>query len=603
MPKAMNQKQTANVLLLLMISLAFSLEATDYYVATDGNDNNAGSMANPFRTIGAASTLMLAGDNCFIREGTYNETIRPANSGTVEKPITFQAYGTEVVTISAANVISGWAVSSNNIYVASFPTDLGAGYNQVFVNGNMLIEARYPNTGTDPLSPTLANGTASTSSVNLAVSRPANYWVGAKVWGLFGHKWTSQCATVTASSVGGNLTITNKSQVWYPGSGSAYMTGIFSELDSAGEWFISSGKIYLWAPASAHPNSLKVEAKCRSWCIDLSGKSNIIIQRLNLFGASINMNSNRCIISDCQIKYLSHFTTFKWRGYDGAGQAELGHNGIWIKGDNNVIRRCTLKHGAGSGIVIEGGNNLITRSTITEMDYSGTYSCPITIRTSGKGGNEISFCSLGNSGRDIIQLYGSNADIIKFNDIYKSGRLAHDLGMIYAWGNDGKGTRIMYNWIHDNLQSDGPGIYFDNFTSNYIADHNVIWKCGSGVRFNRPNFNLIAYNNTLFNCRDVGSDTYNVWGKTKTPDNWTLGNTWFNISINNLFLGNNPSLQLMDAANKDFRLKPSAPSINSGNIIPGFTDKYVGSKPDKGAYEDGQSKWTAGVNGVDKETP
>lgn len=66
-----------------------------YYVAISGNDGDPGTLDRPFRTIQKCATVALAGDTCFIRAGTYRETVSPAHSGTEGKPITFVPYAAE----------------------------------------------------------------------------------------------------------------------------------------------------------------------------------------------------------------------------------------------------------------------------------------------------------------------------------------------------------------------------------------------------------------------------------------------------------------------------------------------------------------------------
>ena len=60
-------------------------------------------------------------------------------------------------------------------------------------------------------------------------------------------------------------------------------------------------------------------------------------------------------------------------------------------------------------------------------------------------------------------------------------------------------------------------------------------------------------------------------------------------------LAASPQTQLVNWTNENFRLKPTAPAIDAGVIIPGFTDGYIGSAPDLGAYEFGGLAWNAGV--------
>ena len=55
--------------------------AKTYYVATNGNNNNAGTIDKPFQTIQQAAKIAQSGDTVAIRGGVYRETVRPANSG------------------------------------------------------------------------------------------------------------------------------------------------------------------------------------------------------------------------------------------------------------------------------------------------------------------------------------------------------------------------------------------------------------------------------------------------------------------------------------------------------------------------------------------
>src|ERR1051325_1309053 len=85
---------------LAVVLWSSSALARDYYVATTGNDTNAGTIAQPFRTIQKAASVMVAGDTANIRGGIYRELVRPANSGTPGAPITFQPFNDEAVVIS-----------------------------------------------------------------------------------------------------------------------------------------------------------------------------------------------------------------------------------------------------------------------------------------------------------------------------------------------------------------------------------------------------------------------------------------------------------------------------------------------------------------------
>jgi hypothetical protein len=75
--------------------------AASYYVATNGNDSNAGTQAQPFRTVQKCLNVVQPGTTCLIRGGTYNEALSLKTSGTASGLITIQNYNGEQVTINS----------------------------------------------------------------------------------------------------------------------------------------------------------------------------------------------------------------------------------------------------------------------------------------------------------------------------------------------------------------------------------------------------------------------------------------------------------------------------------------------------------------------
>lgn len=85
---------------ILILIFQVSPLSANYHVSKTGADTNSGTLLSPFLTISKASTLAVAGDTVFIHEGTYEETLKPSNSGTSIRPIVFQGYKNEKVIIS-----------------------------------------------------------------------------------------------------------------------------------------------------------------------------------------------------------------------------------------------------------------------------------------------------------------------------------------------------------------------------------------------------------------------------------------------------------------------------------------------------------------------
>ena len=89
---------------IIILLMATTVQAAEYYVAKDGNDANPGSLSQPWRTIEKAASTLMAGDTVFIRGGTYKERVVPKRSGTTGKPITYTAYQNENATIDGSGI-------------------------------------------------------------------------------------------------------------------------------------------------------------------------------------------------------------------------------------------------------------------------------------------------------------------------------------------------------------------------------------------------------------------------------------------------------------------------------------------------------------------
>lgn len=88
-----------------------------YYVATNGNDSNPGTISRPFRTIQHAADVAKAGDTVCIRDGIYGERIEAANSGNeTEGYIVFAAYADEKPAIDGTSRVepNGFVISNKS---------------------------------------------------------------------------------------------------------------------------------------------------------------------------------------------------------------------------------------------------------------------------------------------------------------------------------------------------------------------------------------------------------------------------------------------------------------------------------------------------------
>src|SRR5687768_2168732 len=80
------------VVAVLFALVSLSAHAAELFVATSGNDANAGTLSAPFKTISKASSLAQPGDVVNVRGGIYNASTVIAAKGLAAARISFRSY-------------------------------------------------------------------------------------------------------------------------------------------------------------------------------------------------------------------------------------------------------------------------------------------------------------------------------------------------------------------------------------------------------------------------------------------------------------------------------------------------------------------------------
>ncbi|MEI8289429.1 MAG: right-handed parallel beta-helix repeat-containing protein [Verrucomicrobiota bacterium] len=586
--------------------------AKDFHVAITGNDANAGSSSAPYRTIQKAAEVMKAGDICYIHAGTYYETVRPASSGAAGRPLAFTAYNNDVVTVHGGKPVTGWTKYSGNIYQAAVADPV----KDLFVNGQYMLWARHPNMPYDPakgfdmLRPKLGttNPPANVDWTGVTVFRPSNK-----------EGWWNKVSKENA-------------YVLLPDdlARGGWLMGVPGLIDSEGEWCWKNGTLYLYPPGGKDPSKLLVEIKVRDTGFDLSRRDYITLSNLTVFSATINLNAaNHCVLDGCKVLYVSSMfdvKTFNIKHTDFCSplSTNLPGKGVLVNGSFNTVQNCEIAHSWGNCITILGLSNTVDNCDIHDANWQGWECAALSMNG---GGHVIRRNDLHDAQRAaLLCTYKFDmgpkapASLITLNEIYNTGTAKTDNGGIYTFMTDGFGTIISYNWVHDNFNGYHPalhagcGIYLDNYSQNFIVHHNVIWDItigsasGAGIRANnpapnerQPNSHQI-YNNTIWNCRNAINSPDKDWNKKTGQPYWRDTKVFNNILLKPITFGpasvgnnfTNADALFADANKHDFRLKVGSPCINSGAVIPGITDGYVGSAPDIGAYEYGGAYWKPG---------
>ncbi|MEL1236518.1 MAG: hypothetical protein VXA61_07555, partial [Candidatus Neomarinimicrobiota bacterium] len=614
------------------------MQGTNYYVATSyGNDSNNGTSINtPFKTIGKAAGLMSSGDKCYIRQGRYHETITIDDlDGASGSAIVFTNYNNERVVVDGTTPItSTWTqVGSSNIWRTKLSDDIW----QLFVNWEEQVMARWPN----------AKFSDDTVWDN------DNYWAKGTIdddenaytnGTIIDDPYTNSAGTtIDLNATGFDLDETNKQAIAILNLGSFrtwsrivtshsgntfnyatvpswktkhhyyYLEGRKEFLDQEGEWWYdtynNADSLYYHAANGVNPNRLDFRGKVQSYAFSITGSQYVQIKNLEFFATTVYFsNGDNCLVYGCNFMYPS-CSKRMLRTVDTEPEMTKFASGS----SGSSIRNCAFRNTDGTALEMWGGTDTVDNCYFNKIDYSvaDNSSIMLTIRMNGTS-NVFRKNTVHKTGGSATVMVG-DAGLVEYNNLYDTGHLQSDGSMIQFMEGQQDGAICRYNWLHD---TEKYGARFDHSGTadgvNGIMHHNLAWNCESGGIMVKGDNHKI-YNNTVLNSgskNDIivlqisSGDHASTIVKNNAADKIANHRT-NNVAIDfgtytNNWNGYNESITLnsilTDTTNNDFSPGTSSPLIDAGTAISGITDQYTnnGSAPDIGAYEDGNSNWTAG---------
>ena len=616
------------LIMLLWLAVANKVAAADYYVAPAGDDANAGSILQPFRTVQRAADVMKAGDTCYIRAGRYRETVTPPRSGRSGLPIRFQAYQNEIVIFDGTDLIhENWERDQDSI----FRTPIHDAVTQVFVAGRMMTEARWPNGNFEQRwdrSVWAESGVGSRKDTLICaeLDETGIDWTGALAVLNVGHQFKTWTRTITTYDA-------ESSTLYYAleerlGNGNDpgphweddyfYLMGKREALDSPGEWFhdVDTGTLYFYPENGDKPARNTVSSKKRNFAFDVRNRDYIELHGLEFFAATFQfVDSDHNLVTDCRLR----FPTYTRRLTDSDPRAiKKSSPATLMQGKHNTIRNTGLMYTNARSLVVLGSDNVIENCIVHDTNWAGSLSYPsIQINASGDEtcNSRISRCTVSQTGNAGITYRGGN-NIVEYCHVYDVGLLCRDISAVHTGSPRAAGSVARYNWIHGAPEK---GLRGDDQTRRLTFHHNVLWDVGQGLIIKGDNNKV--FNNTILG---EGKDGILLIPTRTEPQKWWTPNPLLQIqNVNSLFYNNavatigyrhdplppsdnlthnlelTPAQQmqyLMDPAGFDFRPKAGSPLIDAGRVVPGYTDGYVGAAPDLGAYEFGGKRWTAGAD-------
>ncbi len=96
------------LMVLLLITCLPCAIATEWHIALDGDDDDAGTAAAPWRSPAAADARLAPGDSVVVHGGTWREVFAPSTGGTADAPVTWRAAAGETVILSASEPATAW---------------------------------------------------------------------------------------------------------------------------------------------------------------------------------------------------------------------------------------------------------------------------------------------------------------------------------------------------------------------------------------------------------------------------------------------------------------------------------------------------------------
>ena len=351
--------------------LALPIFAQPYYVSPDGSDANPGTLEKPFATPRRAQqAARWKPAPVFLRGGTYYlpETLvfNRLDSGTKESPVTFEAYQNERPVISGGVRLDklDWQPWKGGIVQTKVPEGLRT--EEIFVNGQRQILARYPNF--DPKAKYF-DGFAADAISKERVARWADP-TGGYFHAMHPSLWGDFTWRITGKNAQGELTMEGGWQNNRGGAAHAdirFVENIFEELDAPDEWFLNNKThtLYFYPPAGLDLAGATVEATRLSGLVEFRGSEERPVRYVTLRGLTFRQSA-RTVMETREPLLRSDWAIYRGGAilFNGTEECALDHcvidqvggNAVFVNNYNRrvVVRACDIESAGASGICFVG---------------------------------------------------------------------------------------------------------------------------------------------------------------------------------------------------------------------------------------------------------
>lgn len=539
----------------ILMMLAVPLEATTYYVSTNGSDNSNGLEPHstlvpgegPFLTLSRARDAVRSARaepnmgheamKVVVLPGRYQLSepleLTEEDSGSEEESISWEGLEDPEtdVTISGGRVLAGWrnvtdlaelrrlnpiardklvVTNLKNLGLPGFPevrSSLTWGDSETgvefFCDGQPMILARWPNSSFTRVSLFPEQGTAvkisSDGELTYDGTRP-EHWAEEKAIiaeGFWRYDWADQriaIVNIDSNTKRISLDPTARHPFGYGDGMYYYVYNILYELDQPGEWYLDreTGDLFFWPPA------------------DISN-------------CTCEISALQTLVTLTKTSFLS-FRNFTFESAQGTGiyadQVDgilvsksrirnMGGWGVLIKGKNSGVQGCDMSNLGNGGILLFGGdrNNLSPSNLFVDNNHIHHYSRWNPINKPAVAAHGVGIQVTNNLVHDAPQqaiAWSGNDNLFAYNEIHSVVLFCNDGGAMYSGRNPTcRGNNILYNYIHDvyGLDRKGAiGIYLDDMYSSANIYGNVFERVGFAVFIGGGNDNKITHN-AFLDCK------------------------------------------------------------------------------------------------------
>ncbi len=585
------------ILLFSFLILAIKGNATNYYIAANGNDGNSGtSPSSPWQSLNKLNSVFSSlrpGDNVYLNRGdVFYGSINVAQSGTSGAPITISAYGSgNKPVVTGFTTISSWNNLGGNIWESSNSVSTLPYTNMVAVNGVNTAMGRYPNSTGPNTGYLYVRSHSGTSSITTDGGLGSNNWTGAGIV-IRKARWALERGTITSQS-GNTLYYTDPNVNATQDNYGFFIQNDPKTLDVDGEWYYNPSSKKLRIYSSSMPGNVKI-ATIEN-LVSMDRKSYIVFDNIAFTGS--NSDALYCVnyggyltVQNCDISFA-------------------GLSGIWSLMNNTNLQNNTINYVNYMGVMSTEVNPTIQNNSFSNINMFEGMDQTLTsggcISTLGANAivqnNKIEKC--GYSG---IKIGGPNS---KVNNNFVNGfcYIKEDGGGIDMSARDrAKGTVIDGNIVlngvgsrngtDDTTANDLGGIFIDAYGTGITISNNTVANCvTAGIKLHGAN-NIVVKNNTTYNN---GGSSWTKGGLMMIggPDfpirNINLqGNIFFARSSDQLaFFGYPPSgspndIQSFGTADNNYYVKP----IDQSTAIKVYNAFYTVSSWSAYSSQDANSK-------------